>query len=90
MPHRFNLRNGGFYFFLILARVADYGLGKPLPIGEITFRDCDNVYSLEAIQRVRGGDIMSGLNATTFNPTGSFTREQSITTMLKLWEWYTK
>ena len=73
---------------VILARVADSGLNKPLPDGEIAFADLDGSFAVDFIKKMRGGGIMSGKSADTFDPAGPFTREESIITILKLWEYY--
>ena len=76
---------------LILARVAGLGLEKPLKAesGE-TYADQDAVadWALAAVKLARGEGIMSGKDGNRFDPAGPFTREESITTMLKLWEYY--
>ncbi|MDR0292562.1 MAG: S-layer homology domain-containing protein [Oscillospiraceae bacterium] len=77
---------------VILEKAARKGLGKELPAGEITFKDLGGSYAVDAIKKMRGVSpgIMSGKSADTFDPDGKFTREESISTMLKLWDWYGK
>ncbi|MDR0293117.1 MAG: S-layer homology domain-containing protein [Oscillospiraceae bacterium] len=75
---------------VILEKVARRGLGKELPSGEITFKDLGGSYAVDAIKKLRGVSpgIMSGKSADTFDPDGKFTREESISTMDKLWTFY--
>ncbi|MCL1808053.1 MAG: N-acetylmuramoyl-L-alanine amidase [Oscillospiraceae bacterium] len=75
---------------VILARVADFGLYKPLPEGEADFADMRLTYAEQSIRQMRGGGIMSGKPGNLFDPLGSFTREESIITMLKLWDWFVR
>ncbi|MCL1807244.1 MAG: lectin like domain-containing protein [Oscillospiraceae bacterium] len=73
---------------IILARTAERGLGKPLPEGEIAFTDLEGSYAVDSIKKMRGASprIMSGITSTLFDPQGEFTREQSIQTMVRLWD----
>ncbi|MDR0293386.1 MAG: S-layer homology domain-containing protein [Oscillospiraceae bacterium] len=77
---------------VILEKVARKGLLKELPSGEIAFKDLGGSYAVDAIKKMRGVSpgIMSGKSADTFDPDGKFTREESVSTMLKLWEWFQK
>jgi hypothetical protein len=75
---------------LILARVADIGLGKSLPDGEHTFADIGSSFAIDAIRQMRGGDIMRGKSVTSFAPRDSFTREESIITMVRMWNWFNR
>jgi hypothetical protein len=75
---------------LILARVADIGLGNPLPYGEHTFADIDRSFAVDAIRQMRGGGIMNGKTATSFAPLDFYTREESITTMVRMWNWFNR
>jgi hypothetical protein len=82
---------------IILDRIArrEAGLNKPLPEGEANFSDLHLTYSdsaITAIKRMRGTSpgIMSGLPDGTFDPLGPFTREQSIQTMVRLWQFSNK
>lgn len=77
---------------VILERVSRKGLGKVLPEGQnVTFTDITLVsYAEKAIRQMRGisPGIMSGKDSSKFDPTGNYTREESIITMLKLWDYY--
>jgi hypothetical protein len=75
---------------LILARVADYGLGKPLPDGEHAFTDIDRSFATDAIVKMRGGSIINGKSASSFAPFDPYTREESITTMVRMWNWFNR
>jgi len=77
---------------IILERLARKGLDKQLPEGEAGFSDMNLAYSdstRTAIARMRGTSpsIMSGKPGNLFDPLGDFTREESITTMVRLWGW---
>ncbi|MDR0293871.1 MAG: cellulase family glycosylhydrolase [Oscillospiraceae bacterium] len=78
---------------IILEKVARKGLLKELPEGEANFPDMDLAYSdatRTAIRKMRGGSVMSGRTDGTFDPNGTFSREESISTMVKLWDWFEK
>ncbi|MCL1806714.1 MAG: glycoside hydrolase family 11 protein [Oscillospiraceae bacterium] len=75
---------------MILDRIARKAFSETLPEGQITFTDLAGVPDdmINAIKRLRGvrPGIMTGISATSFDPSGSFTLEQSIQTMVKLYE----
>ena len=73
---------------IILAKVADKGLQKPLPEEDVDYLDMHLTYAGQFIRQMRGGNIMSGKLGNLFDPLGPFTREESITTMLKCWLWF--
>jgi len=79
---------------IILVRVARIGLQKPLPEGvDVAFHDLHLAWdeaTVSAIRRVSATNpkIMSGKLNNLFDPLGNFTREESITTMVRLWEFY--
>ena len=70
----------------MLARLAN-ALGKPLTITASTFADTGSVssWALEAVGQVQAAEIMGGVGNNTFSPKGPYTREQSIATMLRLY-----
>ena len=70
----------------MLARLSD-AVGAPLPAGSPTFPDAASIssWASEAVGRVQAGGVMSGTDTGTFDPTGPYTREQSILTMLRLY-----
>lgn len=73
---------------LILQRMAAV-LDKPLPESTSTFTDSDTVYSWAkaAVGAVEAGGIMTGTGNDKFTPRGLYTREQSILTLLRMWDW---
>ena len=72
---------------VMLARLADV-IGQPLPSSPATFADNGQIssWALDAVGQIQAASIMSGVGSNQFNPTGNFTREQSIITMLRLFE----
>jgi len=70
---------------VMLARLA-YAVGEPLPPAESTFYDNDRLapWAIDAVGRVQAAGIMGGIGNNTFHPNGTYTREQSIATMLRL------
>lgn len=72
---------------VVLANLAN-ALGKPLEKKPATFADKDAIssWALEAVGQVQGASIMGGVGNNTFNPAGHYTREQSIITMLRLYD----
>ena len=71
----------------ILSRLADV-VGKPLPKQAATFIDNAVVspWAIEAVGQVQIAGIMGGIGNNTFAPKGPFTREQSIITIIRLWD----
>jgi len=51
-----------------------------------TFIDVDTIsrWAFDAVGQMRGSGIMGGIGNNTFSPHGTYTREQSITTILRL------
>jgi hypothetical protein len=70
----------------MLSRLAE-AVGKPLPAQEATFADKADISSWAAAQvgQVQAAGIMSGVGDNAFSPKGKYTREQSIATILRLW-----
>ena len=70
----------------MLARLAA-SLEKPLPVQAAAFNDKGAIssWALESVGRVQAAGIMNGVGNNTFAPQDSYTREQSILTMLRLW-----
>ena len=70
----------------MLARFAD-ALGKPFAAHESTFVDKDSFadWSTDKIGQVQGADIMNGVGDNRFAPAELYSREQSITTMLRMY-----
>lgn len=69
----------------MLARLAQ-AVGEPLPEANVTFSDKASISSWAAKQvgQVQAVGIMGGVGNNRFDPSGSYTREQSMITMLRL------
>jgi hypothetical protein len=69
----------------MLSRLAD-AIGKPLPRQAATFADNGSIasWAVEQVGHVHAAGIMSGVGDNRFAPQSPYTREQSITTMLRL------
>lgn len=69
----------------MLARLAE-AIGKPLPKQGTAFSDTANIssWAVESVGQVQAVGIMSGVGNNLFDPSGKYTREQSIITMLRL------
>ena len=63
-------------------------IDQPLPIIVPTFADNAQIasWATQAVGQIQAAGIMGGVGNNQFNPTGNFTREQSIITMLRLFE----
>jgi uncharacterized repeat protein (TIGR02543 family) len=72
---------------LILTRAAGH-LGKPLPNQAPAFSDNDRItsWAVEPIGQMQATGIMTG-SGGRFDPRGTYTREQSIITMVRMWNW---
>ena len=71
----------------MLSRLAE-AVGKPLPAQAPTFADNGSVssWAFDAVGRMQASGIMGGVGSNTLAPQGSYSREQSIITMLRLYE----
>ena len=71
----------------ILVRLAD-AMGRPLPEGTASFADNASIssWAIDAVGRAKAGGIMDGTGNNTFSPQGAYTREQSILTVMRLYE----
>ena len=71
----------------MLSRLAN-ALGKPLPRVAATFIDSDTVssYAIEAVGQMQTTGIMDGVGDNQFSPKTPYTREQSIITILRLYD----
>ena len=69
----------------MLARLAD-AVGSPLPSQQPGFSDSGNIsrWALESVGKVNRAGIMDGTGSNRFSPKGTYTREQGITTILRL------
>jgi len=72
---------------VIVSRLAE-AMGQPFPASTPTFADNAAISSWARQQagQVQAAGIMAGVGGDRFNPQGTFTREQSIITMLRLYE----
>ena len=71
---------------VMLSRLAD-AIGKPLPNQAATFADntAISAWAVENAGQVQAAGIMGGVGNNEFAPKDPYTREQSIITMIRLW-----
>ena len=71
----------------MLARLSD-AIGRPLPNIAPTFADNNSIssWAFDATGRVQAGGIMQGVGNNRFDPGGRYTREQSIVTIMRLFD----
>lgn len=71
----------------MLSRLAE-AVGKPLPAQAPTFADNASVssWAFDAVGQMQASGIMGGVGSNTFAPQNSYSREQSIITMLRLYD----
>lgn len=69
----------------VLARLAN-AMGKPIPSQEMTFADGGSVsdWAKDAVGQMQQSGIMNGVGDNRFSPSGNFTREQCIVTILRM------
>ena len=72
---------------VMLSRLAN-AIGQPLPQAAPTFADNATIssWAVEAIGQMQATGIMGGVGYNNFDPSGQFTREQSIITMLRMFD----
>jgi len=72
---------------VILARLAN-ALGNRLPEAAPIFTDNSSIsnWAMADVGKVQKSEIMSGVGGNRFDPKGKYTREQSIATILRIWE----
>jgi hypothetical protein len=72
---------------VILAELAD-SMGRTLPSASTTFTDNDKIsaWAINAVGQVQAVGIMNGTGNGMFSPKTNYTREQSISTLLRLYE----
>ena len=72
---------------VMIARLA-YAIGQPLPLADPTFADNAAIssWAVDAVGQVQAAGIMGGVGDNSFAPGGDYTTEQSIITMLRLFE----
>ena len=73
---------------VILDRLAIV-VGKPLPVLPGSFGDMTSIasWARESVGKVQAGGIMDGTGSNNFTPKMSYSREQSIVTLLRLWKY---
>jgi hypothetical protein len=71
----------------MLARLAD-AIGKPLPTTAATFADNGSIssWAIESVGQIQAAGIMGGVGNNTFAPKDPYTREQSIITIMRLFD----
>ena len=72
---------------VMLARLAN-AIGRPLQMQAPTFADNAEIsaWARDAVGQVQAAGIMGGVGNNVFSPRGQYTREQSIVTMLRLFD----
>ena len=73
---------------VILTRLAE-AVGQPFPIATATFSDNDSIssWAIDAVGRIQAAGIMGGTGNNMFSPHDSYTREQSIITVLRTYDY---
>ena len=71
---------------VILTNLAQ-ALGSPLPQAPASFSDSGGIggWALDAVGRVQGAGVMSGVGEGRFAPQETFTREQSVAAIMNLY-----
>jgi len=72
---------------VMLTRLAN-AIGQPLPASAPTFADNAQIssWAFDAVGQAQASGIMGGVGDNRFAPSGDYTREQSIITILRLFE----
>ena len=72
---------------VMLARLAE-AMGQPLPQHAPTFADSGSIspWAIDAVGQVQAAGVMQGVYNSVFSPAGVYTREQSIVTILRLYD----
>jgi len=73
---------------VMLVRLSDV-LGHTLPQSNADFADTESIssWAIDAVGRLQSAGIMHGVGDNLFSPMGLYTREQSIVTILRLFDW---
>jgi len=73
----------------VLSRLAD-AIEKPLPSINADFADNSKIapWAISAVGRIQAAGIMQGMGGNTFAPLDTFTREQCIVTIMRLYKDY--
>jgi hypothetical protein len=71
----------------ILSRLAN-AMGKPLTASAATFADNASIssWAIDAVGQLQAAGIMNGVGVNEFSPAAGYTREQSILTMVRLYD----
>ena len=71
----------------MLSRLAA-AIGKPLTQQAATFNDNDSIssWAFDAVGEMQATGIMGGVGNNTFAPKSDYTREQSIITIMRLFD----
>lgn len=74
---------------VMLSRLSD-AVGNPLPRQAATFEDSGSisVWARDAVGHVQAAGIMSGVSGNRFVPKDPYTREQSIATVMRIYEFH--
>ena len=72
---------------VLVARLAD-AIGQPFPPSAPTFADNADLssWAVDGVGQMQASGIMGGVGNNNFSPSGDYTREQSIITMLRLFD----
>lgn len=72
----------------ILSRLAA-AIGQQLPAGNASFADNAKIadWAIDAVGQMQAADIMNGIENNQFDPAGDYTREQSIVTIMRLYDY---
>jgi len=72
---------------VMIARLA-VAIGQPLPESVPTFADNAQIssWAVDGVGQVQASGIMGGVGNNRFSPQGNYTREQSIITMVRMFE----
>lgn len=74
----------------MLARLSA-ALERPLDAATPTFADNSSIssWASDAVGQIQSAGIMNGTGGNQFNPSGNYTREQSIITIMRMFEFFT-
>ena len=72
---------------VMLARLAE-AMGQHIPPANLTFADNAHIssWAITAVGQMQSANIMSGVGNNQFAPQGDYTREQSIVTIMRLYD----
>jgi len=72
---------------VLLARLAE-AIGQPFPTATPTFADNADIasWAVDGVGAAQAAEVVGGVGDNSFNPQGTFTREQSIITMVRMFD----